>query len=122
MALLKNRLTEHRPWGSFDQFALNEFSTVKVIAVEPNQRLSLQTHSKRAEFWYILKGQGEVTVGGTVHPAKAGDEFEIPVGAAHRAASGDEGLTFLEVSLGEFDEHDEVRLEDSYGRTSPTSQ
>ncbi len=122
MALLKNRHTEHRPWGSFDQFALNEASTVKVIAVEPNQRLSLQTHTKRAEFWYILQGQGEVTVGETVHAAKAGDEFEIPVGTAHRAASGAEGLTFLEVSLGEFDEHDEVRLEDAYGRTSPTSQ
>lgn len=117
-----HRAHDERPWGSFDQFALNEVSTVKVIAVEPNQRLSLQTHSKRAEFWYILDGQGEVTVGETVHEAKAGDEFEIPVGVAHRAASGSEGLRFLEVSLGEFDEHDEVRLDDAYGRTSPTSQ
>ncbi len=122
MALLNNRRKEHRPWGSFDQFALNEQSTVKVISVEPNQKLSLQTHSKRAEFWYILSGQGEVTVGDTIHPARASDEFEIPVGTAHRATSGSDGLTFLEVSLGEFDEHDEVRLEDAYGRTSPTSQ
>jgi mannose-6-phosphate isomerase len=122
MPLLAHRDHEDRPWGSFDQFTLNESSTVKVISVEPNQRLSLQTHSKRDEFWYILSGQGEVTVGDTVRPAKAGDEFEIPVGTAHRASGGTEGLTFLEVSLGEFDEHDEVRLEDSYGRTSPTSQ
>ena len=122
MGLLKNRLTDHRPWGSFYQFALNETFTVKVIVVAPNQRLSLQTHSKRAEFWYILSGQGEVTVGETVHQAKAGDEFEISIGTAHRAASGTDGLSFLEVSIGEFDEHDEVRLEDSYGRSSPTSQ
>ena len=33
-----------RPWGQFQQFVSNEVVTVKIITVDPGQRLSLQTH------------------------------------------------------------------------------
>ena len=121
MSLLSQRDHEDRPWGSFDRFTLNEFSTVKIISLQPLQKLSLQTHTKRSECWHIIAGSGDVIIDGTVHPAKAGDDFEIAIGAAHRAIASAEGLTFLEIALGTFDEHDEVRLEDAYGRGSPTS-
>ena len=121
MGLLSNRDHEDRPWGAFDRFTLNESSTIKVISVKPNQSLSLQTHEKRSEFWRILSGSGEVTIDGVVHPAKTGDEFEIPIGTQHRIMADADGLTFLEIALGEFVEHDEKRLEDSYGRSSPVA-
>lgn len=121
MSLLSYRDHEDRPWGSFERFTLNEPSTVKVLYVKSGKSLSLQTHTKRSEFWYILSGSGEVTIDGTVHPANAGDEFEIPPGISHRIAAGTEDVTFLEIALGQFVEHDEVRLEDSYGRSSPTA-
>lgn len=120
MAMLANRDREDRPWGHFDRFTLNELSTVKVINIMPRERLSLQTHQKRSEFWRILSGSGEVTIGDIRYPAHPGDEFEIPTGVAHRVAAGDEGILFLEIALGIFVEHDEVRIEDLYGRTSPS--
>ena len=36
-----------RPWGRFEQFTLNEPTTVKTITVEPGHRLSLQRHEHR---------------------------------------------------------------------------
>ncbi len=120
MTALQNRAHEERPWGAFDRFTLNELSTVKIITLKPNEELSLQRHQKRAEFWRIISGTGTVTVDNDITPAAAGDEFYIDSGLAHRATSGNDGLVFLEISLGTFEEHDEERLEDKYGRGSPT--
>jgi mannose-6-phosphate isomerase-like protein (cupin superfamily) len=119
MSLLAQRHHEDRPWGSFERFTCNELSTVKIIAVEPGATLSLQRHARRAEFWRILSGAGEVTLDSIVREAKAGDEFEVPVGTVHRVSAGPEGLTLLEIALGTFDEDDITRLDDKYGRSSP---
>ncbi len=116
MGLLNNRHQEERPWGSFERFTKGEISSVKIIRVAPGKRLSLQYHHKRDEFWRVLEGSGTMTVGDAELPAEVGSEFEIPRGAKHRAAAGPEGVVFLEIALGDFDEEDIVRLEDDYGR------
>jgi mannose-6-phosphate isomerase-like protein (cupin superfamily) len=46
-------LTEQRPWGIFERYSLNEPTTVKLIMVEANKRLSLQYHNNRDEFWAV---------------------------------------------------------------------
>jgi len=119
MSLLNARDNEDRPWGSFDRFTHGEASTVKIITVSPDHRLSLQYHAKRSEFWRVLSGSGIASINGEDKPAKAGDEFEIGVGVKHRLAAGPEGITVLEIALGDFDENDIVRVEDDYGRTAP---
>ncbi len=107
---------ESRPWGSFQQFTLNEPSTVKIIKVKPHEAFSLQTHSKRKEFWYILSGTATITHGNEQTEAQPGDTFMIEMGMNHRAEAHDDELTFLEISFGTFDETDITRLEDNYGR------
>lgn len=113
---LAHRLTDERPWGGFEQFTLNEQTTVKIITVKEGEAFSLQTHAHRDEFWRMLAGAGVVSVGGAEHAAKAGEEFFIPRGTTHRATGGEGGLVFLEIAFGDFDEHDIRRLEDKYGR------
>ncbi len=105
-----------RPWGNFRQFTKNESSTVKIITVRPNELLSLQTHSKRSEFWHIISGEGFVEINETKKETKTGDEHEIPVGSKHRLSAGPLGLRLLEIAIGDFDEEDIVHLEDKYGR------
>ena len=107
---------EIRPWGNFERFTLNEPSTVKLITVNPNQELSLQQHEHRDEEWHMLSGSGHVTVGEVVTEVKPGDEFKVLRGQQHRVASGPEGLMFLEISFGQFDEDDIKRFSDDYGR------
>ena len=108
---------EVRPWGGFERFTLNEKTTIKIITVAPGEAFSLQTHEKRKEFWRILRGSGTITHGKVITEGKAGDEFLIQEGDEHRAEANAEGLEFLEIAFGEFDEGDITRLEDRYGRS-----
>jgi mannose-6-phosphate isomerase-like protein (cupin superfamily) len=105
-----------RPWGNFRQFTLNTVSTVKILTVKPLESLSLQSHTKRSEFWKIISGSGVVEIDGKKYDATIGDELTVPVNIKHRATAGSTGLVFLEIDPGEFDENDEVRYEDKYDR------
>ena len=111
-----DKKTEIRPWGSFEQFTQNKESTVKIITIKAGEEFSLQTHTNREEFWRILRGSATVTVGDVVNEATVGDEFFVPINTPHRIAAGEETVEVLEISFGEFDEDDIVRLEDRYGR------
>jgi len=108
-----------RPWGGFVQFTLNESTTVKILILKPNQRLSLQYHHKRKEFWKFLDNPAEVTLGKKVIQVKVDDEIIIEPKMPHRIKALDKTVRVLEISFGFFDENDQVRLEDDYGRDSP---
>ncbi len=109
-------LIDKRPWGQFKQFTHNEPTTVKILTVEPHQELSLQYHEHRKEFWKVLSGSGIIQIEDERIAVKKGDEFTILERQKHRASAESESLELLEISYGEFDENDIVRLEDKYGR------
>jgi mannose-6-phosphate isomerase len=110
--------TENRPWGSYTIIKEADNHKVKTITVEPNRRLSYQTHEKRSEYWVIVSGTGTVTLDGITSLAVGGDAFIIEQGIAHRIENtGTEPLVFIEVQLGVyFGEDDIVRIEDDFGR------
>jgi len=104
------------PWGNFRQFTHDISSTVKILTVLPNEKLSLQSHKKRAEFWYVISGSGTVIIGESEKEAVAGDEYEIALEEKHRLSAGPEGIKVLEIATGDFDELDVIHYEDKYGR------
>lgn len=108
--------TTKRPWGSFTRFTNNELSTVKILNVNQGEELSLQYHNKREEFWKVLTGTPKIVIGEEVFDAKEGDEFSVLVGVKHRISAPNDNVSILEISKGEFDENDIVRLEDKYHR------
>ncbi|RKS71338.1 mannose-1-phosphate guanylyltransferase/mannose-6-phosphate isomerase [Motilibacter peucedani] len=110
-------LVDERPWGRFEQLALNEQVTVKIITVEPGHRLSLQTHTSRDESWKVLDEGLTVEIGGVAWAPQVGEQVWIPRGVTHRVGcTGSSAARFVEVAYGEFDECDIVRLEDDYAR------
>jgi len=111
-----NIYEEERPWGSFRKFTDNVLSTVKILTLNPNEELSLQSHHKREEFWRVISGDGVFEVGDKKNIVETGSEQYIPVKTKHKISAGIEGIEILEISLGEFDEGDIVRYEDKYGR------
>ncbi len=104
---------EERPWGAFEQFTHNEESTVKILIVK--DLLSYQRHKYRDEFWRVLSGEGFAILNDKKIPLKRGDEVFIKRGDCHRLGS-DNKMEVLEISFGHFDEDDNERLEDKYGR------
>ena len=105
-----------RPWGGFEPFVLNEKCTVKILKVKANGVLSLQKHKRRREMWYFLT-DGWVQIGTKKKRVKKGERVVVGKGVAHRIFSKGGKVEVLEISFGTFDEKDEVRLEDKYGRT-----
>jgi len=105
-----------RPWGSFKQYAFNQESTVSLMTVLPGQRLSLQSHSGRAELWIVLDDGGEVQVGEEIWRPAAGEELWIPANAKHRLTARDGAVRVLEVAFGNWQQADIVRYEDDYRR------
>jgi len=106
-----------RPWGQFQQFVTNEAVTVKIITVNPGQRLSLQTHARRDEMWQILDVPLDITIDDRTWAAQPGERIWAPQGCQHRMAnSGNEPGRLLEIAFGYFDEDDIERLQDDYHR------
>ena len=114
---LSNYEKEVRPWGNFERFTLNEKTTVKIVTVKAGEAISLQTHEHRDEFWRVLSGSGSIQIGEEVHQAHPGENYFSKRGGKHRVEGGADGLVFLEIAFGDFDEQDITRLEDKYGRS-----
>jgi len=104
-----------RPWGDFKQFAFNEKCTVKILSIKAGEELSLQKHKNRKETWYFLTS-GYVQIGKKRKKVKDGEVIVINKNTPHRLFSLNKPVKVLEISFGRFDEKDEIRLEDKYGR------
>jgi len=111
-------MTEQRPWGYFVVLEDEPTHKVKRIVVNQGQRLSLQTHEKRDEMWYILEGTALVTTDDHNDLMGPRTIVKIPRGTKHRIKNvGQEPVVFIEVQTGEyFGEDDIVRYSDDYGR------
>ena len=76
----------------------------------------MQYHSNRSEFWKVIKGPVKVQLDKDVRILQTGDSITIPKKAVHRLMGAGSDAVILEISMGEFDESDIVRLEDDYKR------
>lgn len=109
---------DDRPWGCYEVLLDDDRCKVKRITVLPGKRLSYQRHERRAEHWFMVTGQGVVTLDGREVVVPSGSAIDIPKNAAHRIENrGNAPLVFIEVQTGDyFGEDDIERLEDDYGR------
>jgi mannose-1-phosphate guanylyltransferase/mannose-6-phosphate isomerase len=109
----------HRPWGSYDSVDAGDGFQVKRIKVRPGARLSLQSHTRRAEHWIVVRGTARVTRDNDVFELFANQSTYIPIGSKHRLENpGAEMLELIEVQSGDYlGEDDIVRYEDVYGRS-----
>lgn len=106
-----------RPWGSFKQYAFNQACTVSLMSVRPGQRLSLQSHTGRAELWIVLDDGAVVQVGETVREHRAGDEVWIAADEQHRLSClGPNPVRVLEVAFGNWQQDDITRYADDFNR------
>jgi mannose-1-phosphate guanylyltransferase / mannose-6-phosphate isomerase len=110
--------TVHRPWGSFTVLDAGKDFKIKRIVVKPQQRLSLQMHHHRREFWVIIKGCAEVVVGDGVYRIDAGNCIFIPQETVHRLINyGESDVEIFEIQNGSYLEEDDIiRYDDVYGR------
>lgn len=110
--------TVYRPWGFYTVLAQGKGFLSKLIHVNTDQRLSVQSHNHRSEHWVVLSGKAKVILDGKEHILPTGQSIDVPLNAIHSLQNPyEEELEIIEVQLGELlIEDDIVRYEDIYGR------
>ncbi len=86
-----------RPWGEYrvlyDRSQAGSHTKVKELTVEPGQRLSMQRHQHRSEYWFVVEGWCDVysaMPGGYQLPPKTlkpHQTVEIPCNEWHQLAN-----------------------------------
>jgi mannose-6-phosphate isomerase-like protein (cupin superfamily) len=107
---------EDRPWGKFERYIENEKCTVKILYLKSNSQTSLQYHDKRDEWWKVIKGSIKIHVNDIEYRLAENDSFFIKRGSKHQIINLEYPAIILEISTGDFDEDDIVRLKDIYNR------
>ena len=116
----KETYTDHhqiyRPWGWYESIKSGEYFQVKKLHINPNAKISLQTHQKRAEHWVVVSGTATVVNGVQKLTLNQGDSTYIPLGGKHGVANHTKKpLEIIEVQSGTYlGEDDIVRFEDIY--------
>lgn len=106
-----------RPWGQFKQYAFNSECTVSLMEVKPGMRLSLQSHTGRAELWIVMDEGAQVQVGDEVRVYQPWEEIWIQANVKHRLSCiGDKPCRVLEVAFGNWQQADITRYEDDFKR------
>lgn len=114
------RITVQKPWGFFKNHFTTDLAHIKTLHLKPGGRLSLQKHAKRSERWVLISGEAQALVGESEDSLQSYNLIPhevvlVPAHFLHRLESKTGG-TVLEISSGEFDENDIVRIADDYGR------
>lgn len=107
-----------RPWGCFTVIDQGAGFQVKRLEVRPGKRLSLQSHRRRSEHWFVVAGIATVVVGNVERDLATGGTVDVPCGASHRLGNnGDVDVVVIEVQRGDyFGEDDIERHADDFGR------
>jgi mannose-6-phosphate isomerase-like protein (cupin superfamily) len=108
---------DERPWGKYEVLLQDSGIQIKRISVNDMQRLSLQSHEQRDEYWFCVSGRGIVVIDGAEAELYPGATLQILRGEKHRVQALGGTLVFYEVQTGSYLEEDDiVRYEDDYGR------
>lgn len=118
----KEKSNVQKPWGHYEVLAEEPGSwKAKRLFIKKGECLSLQSHKKRTEIWYVEKGLGQAYVlSGMPTENNYVDLYphqivKIYHGIKH-SIEAETDLVIFEIQVGDCDEKDIIRYEDRYGR------
>lgn len=107
-----------RPWGYFDVLIDSFDYKVKRLVIFPEKKISLQFHKLRNEHWFIVSGEGIVTIANSEKNICTGESIDISSMTEHCVENiSKENLVIVEIQTGfYFGEDDIVRIDKSKER------
>ncbi len=114
----ETHLRSYRPWGFFESLNVGPRFQVKLLHVDPGQKLSMQMHHHRSEHWIVVQGTAKVVVGDIEKLVRENESVYIFATQWHRLENpGKVPLELIEVQIGSYlGEDDIVRTDDIYQR------
>lgn len=111
-----------KPWGHYISLYEGELPydliQIKTLTVLKDQRLSLQSHKHRKEYWLVVAGNPTIELDQTKREYFIGDLITIQPNQKHRLSNQfSDPVVIVEVQTGSYlGEDDIVRYEDDYNR------
>jgi len=107
-----------RPWGNYSVLDSGKKFKIKLITINPNGKLSLQSHNFRKEYWIIINGEVFVTKGNKTFSVRENEEVLIEINEKHSIENRtNEEVKIVEIQIGDkLIEEDIIRYSDIYGR------
>jgi mannose-1-phosphate guanylyltransferase / mannose-6-phosphate isomerase len=114
----ENHLRAYRPWGFFESLNMGPRFQVKLLHVDPGQKLSLQMHHHRSEHWIVVQGTAKVVIGDIEKLVRENESVYIFATQWHRLENpGKVPLELIEVQIGSYLGEDDIqRTDDIYQR------
>jgi mannose-1-phosphate guanylyltransferase / mannose-6-phosphate isomerase len=114
----ETHLRAYRPWGFFESLNIGPRFQVKLLHVDPGQKLSMQMHHHRSEHWIVVQGTAKVVIGDIEKLVRENESVYIFATQWHRLENpGKVPLELIEVQIGSYlGEDDIVRTDDIYQR------
>lgn len=90
--------THQKRLVTVDEHHVGDVATINYAWLEAGKQLSLHAHPDGEEFYFFLKGNGEILVGDSWYPVQKGSFVVIPFTQNHSVKNtGKSTLTFLTV-------------------------
>lgn len=111
-----------KPWGHYislyEDKLVSNLIQIKTLTVLKGQRLSLQSHQYRKEYWLVVQGNPTVELDDSKRDYFIGDLITIQPKQKHRLSNKyTDPAVIVEVQLGTYlGEDDITRYEDDYNR------
>lgn len=106
-----------RPWGNILSFIENKLVSVKILDINPGEKLSKQKHYVRDEIFIVLDDHITLQIWKKNILLRKGDSFRVPAGTVHRLIALDMPCRVLEIATKYYDQVDDIeRFEDKYNR------
>jgi quercetin dioxygenase-like cupin family protein len=77
----------------------NTKGLMRLLCFEPNQHVPLHRHPEADEIFYVLKGQGEISVGEEKVKVNNGFFVKAPAGVLHKWQNSKERLVLISVLI-----------------------
>ncbi|MCK9532357.1 MAG: phosphomannose isomerase type II C-terminal cupin domain [Gammaproteobacteria bacterium] len=111
-----------KPWGNYISLYEGDLPydkiQIKTLTVLSGQRLSLQSHKHRKEYWLVVSGNPTIEVEQSERDYFIGDLIKILPNQRHRLSNQyTDPVVVVEVQTGPYlGEDDIIRYEDDYNR------
>ena len=99
---------EEKRWGEYRVIGKGDKYLVKELYLLPHKEISYQSHNHREESWTIVSGYGTVVINDEIIEVGVGDVVNIAKKQKHKIMSGENGIKFIEVQIGDILEESDI--------------
>lgn len=105
-----------RSWGWYKVLYNAMTTKVKELQIEPGQSISVQRHSKRNEFWFVVKGECTASKNDKSVILTAHKQFTVPTNTWHTLYNHtNKPCNIVEIQYGECCEESDIERQDLHG-------